>query len=202
MSYKWSLVYLNILTQSIAITDIMFNFGNFLTTKHYNFWSKSDRKKKKISRQHEILLRIQCRHKKCQNRKKKNIFFSKYFQQNSHFFKKYLFLENTRYIFRFWRSLSSFYGGSYLYYLGLIIKLWINNSQHRVEFTKNYENHVNFIFWDPPYGQIMTPIQKYFFSPHGVKLFFGKKPPTHNNVHVVPKWKKKKGQKIEGGGGF
>ena len=69
---KWFLVYLNILTQSIAITDSMFNFGNFLTKKRYNFWSQRDRKKKKISRWHEILLRIQSCHKKCQNRKKKN----------------------------------------------------------------------------------------------------------------------------------
>ena len=69
---KWFLVFLNILTQSIAITDSMFNFGNFLTKKRYNFWSKKDRKKKKISRRHEILLRIQCCHQKCQNRKKKN----------------------------------------------------------------------------------------------------------------------------------
>ena len=28
--------------------------------------------------------------------------------------------------------------------LGLIVKLLINYLQHHVEFTKNYENHVNF----------------------------------------------------------
>ena len=32
-SAKWFLVYLNILTGSIAITDSIFNFGNFLTKK-------------------------------------------------------------------------------------------------------------------------------------------------------------------------
>ena len=59
--------------------------------------------------------------------------------------------------------------------LGLIIKLWNNYFQQRVEFTKNYENHVNFKFWDPPYDQIMTPNQK-ILLPHGVKLFFWESP--------------------------
>ena len=31
------LVYLNILAQAFAITDIMFNFGNFFTKKRHNF---------------------------------------------------------------------------------------------------------------------------------------------------------------------
>ena len=74
---KWFLVYLNILTQSITITDSMFNIGNFVTKKRYKFWSKRDRKQKNVSRRHEILLRIQCCHRKCQNRKKKNQLFSK-----------------------------------------------------------------------------------------------------------------------------
>ena len=85
---KWFLVYLNILTQSIAITDSMFNFGNFLTKKRYNFWSKRDRKKINISRRHEISLRIQCCHKKCQNRKKKNQLFSQNIFNKIAIFKK------------------------------------------------------------------------------------------------------------------
>ena len=35
--YKWCLVYLNILTQSITITDSMFNFGKFLTKNVITF---------------------------------------------------------------------------------------------------------------------------------------------------------------------
>ena len=78
--------YLNISTQSIAITDTMFNFGNFLTKNAITF-DQRDRKKKKTSRQHEILLRIQCCHQKCQNRKKKNQLFPKItiFQKNTDF---------------------------------------------------------------------------------------------------------------------
>ena len=64
--------YLNILTQSIAITDSMFNFGNFLTKNAITFDQKEIERKKNISRWHEILLRIQCCHQKYQNRKKKN----------------------------------------------------------------------------------------------------------------------------------
>ena len=67
---------MNILTQSVAITDSMFNFGNFLTKNAITFDQKETVRKKKISRRHEILLRIQCGHKKCQNRTKKNQFFS------------------------------------------------------------------------------------------------------------------------------
>ena len=48
---KWAkcffLVYLNVLSQSIVITDSMLNFGNFFTKKRYNFWSNRDRKKKR-----------------------------------------------------------------------------------------------------------------------------------------------------------
>ena len=40
--------------------------------------------------------------------RKKSTFFPKYFQQNRHFLKKYRFLENIRYIFRFWRFFPSF----------------------------------------------------------------------------------------------
>ena len=40
------LVYLNILTQSIAITDSMFNFGNFLTKNAITFDQKEIERKK------------------------------------------------------------------------------------------------------------------------------------------------------------
>ena len=42
---KWFLVYLNILTQSIAITDGMFNFGNFLTKNAITFDQKEIERK-------------------------------------------------------------------------------------------------------------------------------------------------------------
>ena len=93
---------LNILTQSIAITDSMFNFGNFLTKNAITFDQKEIERKKEISRRHEILLRIQCFHKKCQNCKKKNQLFSKStFNKVAIFFKNKDFLENITYIFRF-----------------------------------------------------------------------------------------------------
>ena len=50
------LVYLNILTQSIAITDSMFNLGNFLTKNGITFDQKEIERKKNISRRHEISL--------------------------------------------------------------------------------------------------------------------------------------------------
>ena len=113
---KSFLVYLNILNQSIAITDSMFNFGNFLTKKRYNFWSKRDRKKKNISRRHEISLRIQCCQKKCQNRQKKNQpFCQNIFNKIALFLKKYRFLQNIKYIFRFWRFFPSFWLLIYLF---------------------------------------------------------------------------------------
>ena len=43
---KWFLVYLNILTQSIAITDSMFNCGNFLTKNAITFDPKQIERKK------------------------------------------------------------------------------------------------------------------------------------------------------------
>ena len=88
------LVYLNILTQSIAITDSMFNFGNFLTKNAITFDQKEIERKKIISRRHEISLRIQCCYKKCQNCKKKNqLFFQIIFNEIAIFLKKYRFLK-------------------------------------------------------------------------------------------------------------
>ena len=70
--FTTKVAYLNILTQSIAITNSMLNFGNFLTKNAITFDQKEI--EKKISRRHEILLRIQCCIKKCQNRKKNQLF--------------------------------------------------------------------------------------------------------------------------------
>ena len=56
---------MNILTQSIAITDSMFNFGNFLTKNAITF------DQKEIERKKRYLAAI------------KNV--QKYFQQNRHF---------------------------------------------------------------------------------------------------------------------
>ena len=50
-------------------------------TKRYNFLSNRDRKKRKISRQHKILLRILCCYQKCQNHKKKSTFFQNIFDK-------------------------------------------------------------------------------------------------------------------------
>ena len=74
---KWFLDYLNILTQSIAITDSMFNFGNFLTKNAITFDPKEIERKKKISRRHEILLPIQCCNKNVKITRKKINFFPK-----------------------------------------------------------------------------------------------------------------------------
>ena len=84
------LVYLNILTQSIAITDSMFNFGNILT-KHAITFDQKEIERKKIYLVGMNFLRIQCCHKKCQNRKKKIKFFPKIFLQNRHLKKIQIF---------------------------------------------------------------------------------------------------------------
>ena len=102
------LVYSNILTQSIAITNNMFNFGIFLTKNAITF------DQKEIERKKQYLVRMKCccasnaaiENVKIPRRKKK---FPKYFQQNRHLKKKYRCLENIRYIFRFWRFFPSTY---------------------------------------------------------------------------------------------
>ena len=69
-------------------SQIVFQLWQLFDKKRYNFGSKTDRKKKKISRRHEILLRIQCCRKKCQNRKKKNQLFSQNIFNKIAIFKK------------------------------------------------------------------------------------------------------------------
>ena len=89
--------------------------ATFLTKNAITFYQK-EIKKKKISCWHVILLRIQWCHKKCQNRKNKINFFPKIFSTKSPFYKKiYRFLENIKYMFRFWRLFPSFWLLIYLF---------------------------------------------------------------------------------------
>ena len=79
------LVYLNILTQSIAITDSMFNFGNFLTKNAITFDQKEVERKKYL-----VGMKFCCASnaaiKMSKLQEKKSTFFQKYLQQNRHFF--------------------------------------------------------------------------------------------------------------------
>ena len=98
-------------TQSIAITDTcsMFNIGNVLTKNAITFDQKEIERKKIYLVGMKFCCASNAAIKKCQNRKKKINFFSKIFSTKSPFFKKkYRFLENKMYIFRFWRFFPSF----------------------------------------------------------------------------------------------
>ena len=78
--------YLNILTQSIAIIDSMFNFGNFLTKNAITFDPKEIERKKIYL----VGMKFRC----ASNAAIKNVkiarifFFSKIFSTKSTFFKK------------------------------------------------------------------------------------------------------------------
>ena len=91
---------MNILTQSIVITDSMFNFGNFLTKNAITFDQKEIERKKLYL----VGMKFRCASnaaiKNVKIARKKIPFFPKYFQQNL-YLKKKDFLENIRYIFRF-----------------------------------------------------------------------------------------------------
>ena len=83
---------MNILTQSIAITDSMFNFGNFFFTKNAITFDPNEIERKKI---YLVGIKFRCASnaaiKKCQNRKKKNqLFFQNIFNNIAIFFKKIL----------------------------------------------------------------------------------------------------------------
>ena len=52
----------------------------------------------------------------------------------------------------------------------------INYFQHNVEFAKNYASHVNFKFWDPPYGWTPDTQSKKFVVTRGKAIFLGKVP--------------------------
>ena len=78
------LFYLNILTQSIAITDSMFNFGNFLTKNAITFDEKVIERKQNYL----VIMKFCCASnaaiKKVKIARKKSTFYPKYFQQNRH----------------------------------------------------------------------------------------------------------------------
>ena len=64
-------VYLNILTQSVAITDSMFNFDNFLTKKTLLTFDQKEIEKKRYLVGMKLCCASNAAIKKCQNRKKK-----------------------------------------------------------------------------------------------------------------------------------
>ena len=81
-------IYLNILTQSIAITDSMFNRGNFLTKNAITFDPKEIERKKRYL----VGMKFRCASnaviKNVKIARKKINFFSKIFSTKSPFFKK------------------------------------------------------------------------------------------------------------------
>ena len=79
------------------------------------------------------------------SQEKKSTFFPNYFQQNRHLKKIQIFRK-------------------YKVYFHILVVL--NSRKIMKIMSTTY-------FVTPPYSQIMTPNQ-IFFSPHGVKLFFGK----------------------------
>ena len=116
---KWAklfLVYLNILTQSIAIPDSMFNFGNFLTKNAITFDQKEIERKKLYL----VGMKFRCASNAAIKnvkiaRKKNQLFSQNIFNKIAILLKKYRFLENIRYIFRFWRFFPSFWLLIYLF---------------------------------------------------------------------------------------
>ena len=94
--------------QSIAITDSMFNFGNFLTKNDITFDRKEIERKKRYIVSMKFCCASNAAIKNVKITRKKSTFLQKYFQQNRQFLKKYRFSENIRYIFRFWRFFPSF----------------------------------------------------------------------------------------------
>ena len=69
-------VYLNILTQSVAITDSMFNFDNFLTKKTLLTFDQKEIEKKRYLVGMKFCCASNAAIKKCQNREKKIQLFS------------------------------------------------------------------------------------------------------------------------------
>ena len=85
---KWFLVYLDILTQSIAITDSMFNFGNFLTKNAVTFDPKEIERKKIYLVGMKFRCAFNAAIKNVKIVRKKITFFTKIFSTKSSFFKK------------------------------------------------------------------------------------------------------------------
>ena len=80
---------------SIAITDSMFNFGNFLTKNAITFDPKEIERKKNISRRHEISL-----HKMSKSQEKNQLFFQNIFNKIDIFFKKILIFRKHKVYFQ------------------------------------------------------------------------------------------------------
>ena len=80
------LVYLNILTQSIVITDSMFNFGDFLTKSAITF----DQKKIERNKRYLVSMKFYCASnaaiKNIKIARKKTNFFPKIISTKSPFF--------------------------------------------------------------------------------------------------------------------
>ena len=85
---KWFLVYMNILTQSIAITDSMFNFGNLLTKNAITFDQKEIERKKKYLVGIKFCCASNAAIKNVKIARKKINFFPKIFLTKSTFKKK------------------------------------------------------------------------------------------------------------------
>ena len=79
---------MNILTQSIAITDSMFNFGNFLTKNAITFDPKEIERKKIYL----VSMKFRCASnaaiKNVKSQEKKSTFFPKYFKKKILIFRK------------------------------------------------------------------------------------------------------------------
>ena len=82
------LVYLNILTQSIAITDSMFNFGNFLTKNAITLDQKEIETKKRYLVGMKFCCASNAAIKNVKIARKKINFFPKIFSTKSLFSKK------------------------------------------------------------------------------------------------------------------
>ena len=81
------LVYLKILTQSIAITDSMFNFGDFLTKNAITFDQKEIERKKRYHVHMKFCCASNAAIKNFKIARKKINIFPKYFFKNCNFLK-------------------------------------------------------------------------------------------------------------------
>ena len=174
---KWTkriLVYLNILTQSIAITDSMFIFGNFLTKSAPTFDQKEIKRKKRYLVGMKFCCASNAAIRNVKIARKKITFFPKCFQQNRHFLKKYRFLENIRYIFRFRRFFPSFW---------LLIYLFRSNNKAMNQLfptscwihEKLWKSCQLYIL-RPPLRPNLNPQSKKFFRHMVLNYFLGKVP--------------------------
>ena len=104
------LAYLNVLTQSIAITDSMFNFGKVLTKYAITFDLTEIEKKYRYLVRMKFCCASNAAIKTVKiSRKKINFYPNILLTKIAIFFlKKYRYLETIRYIFGFWRFFPIF----------------------------------------------------------------------------------------------